>query len=73
MLKTLVWLDGKILITCPLNWKSDDRYGQTIIEAAVNSNFFPLYEVEQGETTITYDPEGEEEKDSANRLVKMDG
>lgn len=48
---------GKILITCPLNWKSEDRYGQTIIEAAVNSNFFPLYEVEQGETTITYDPE----------------
>ncbi|GIN61295.1 hypothetical protein J27TS8_12880 [Robertmurraya siralis] len=48
---------GKILITCPLNWKSEDRYGNTIMEAAVNCNFFPLYEVEQGETTITYNPE----------------
>lgn len=48
---------GKILITCPLNWKSDDRYGEKIIEAAVNTCFFPLYEVEEGVTTITYNPE----------------
>ncbi|KEF37366.1 2-oxoacid:ferredoxin oxidoreductase, alpha subunit [Schinkia azotoformans MEV2011] len=48
---------GKILITCPLNWKSEDRYGGTIMEAAVNCNFFPLYEMERGETTITYNPE----------------
>lgn len=53
---------GKILIACPLNWKSEDRYGSTIVEAAVNSNFFPLYEVEQGETTITYDPEAKKKK-----------
>ncbi|MEQ2525970.1 pyruvate synthase [Robertmurraya yapensis] len=53
---------GKILITCPLNWKSEDRYGNTIMEAAVNSNFFPLYEVEQGQTAITYDPEGKKKK-----------
>lgn len=48
---------GKILIACPLNWKSNDRDGENIVGAAVNSCFFPLYEVEQGETTITYDPE----------------
>jgi pyruvate ferredoxin oxidoreductase alpha subunit len=48
---------GKILITCPLNWKSEDRYGTVIMENAVNSCFFPLYEVEQGVTTITYNPE----------------
>ncbi|CAM3681918.1 thiamine pyrophosphate-dependent enzyme [Mesobacillus zeae] len=48
---------GKILISCPLNWKSEDRFGQKIIEAAVNSNFFPLYEVEEGFTNITYNPE----------------
>lgn len=47
---------GKILITCPLNWKSEDRYGEKIIEAAVNTCFFPLYEVEEGSTTITYNP-----------------
>jgi pyruvate ferredoxin oxidoreductase alpha subunit len=48
---------GKILITCPLNWKSEDRYGTVIMENAVNSCFFPLYEIEQGITTITYNPE----------------
>lgn len=53
---------GKILITCPLNWKSEDRYGQTIMEAAVNSCFFPLYEVEEGVTSITYNPEEKNKK-----------
>jgi pyruvate ferredoxin oxidoreductase alpha subunit len=53
---------GKILITCPLNWKSEERFGQTIMEAAVNSCFFPLYEVEHGETTITYNPEDKKKR-----------
>ncbi len=53
---------GKLLITCPLNWKSEERYGSKILEAAVNSNFFPLYEVEQGKTTITYNPEARKKK-----------
>lgn len=48
---------GKILITCPLNWKSKDELGQEIVGAAVNSCFFPLYEVEHGVTTLTYNPE----------------
>ncbi len=48
---------GKILITCPLNWLSDDKDGTTIIDAAVSSCFFPLYEIENGITTITFDPE----------------
>ncbi|MEH6945302.1 thiamine pyrophosphate-dependent enzyme [Bacillus sp. JJ722] len=53
---------GKILIACPLNWKSEDRYGNTIMEAAVNSCFFPLYEVEKGETTITYNPDARKKR-----------
>ncbi|GAA3401192.1 thiamine pyrophosphate-dependent enzyme [Paenibacillus hodogayensis] len=48
---------GKILITCPLNWLSEDQEGTNIIDAAVSSNFFPLYEVENGITNITYNPE----------------
>ncbi|MEF3305490.1 thiamine pyrophosphate-dependent enzyme [Paenibacillus sp. GYB003] len=48
---------GKILITCPLNWLSDDQEGTNIVDAAVNSCFFPLYEVERGITNITYNPE----------------
>ena len=43
----------KLLITCPLNWKSPDDMGKDIIKAAVDCCFFPLYEVEHGITTIT--------------------
>ena len=43
----------KLLITCPLNWKTPDDMGKDIIKAAVDCCFFPLYEVEQGITTIT--------------------
>jgi pyruvate ferredoxin oxidoreductase alpha subunit len=53
---------GKILIACPLNWKSKDELGGSIVETAVNSCFFPLYEVENGITTITYDPEARGKK-----------
>jgi pyruvate ferredoxin oxidoreductase alpha subunit len=48
---------GKVLISCPLNWRTDDREGVEIVQAAVDSCFFPLYEVERGTTCITYDPE----------------
>ena len=48
---------GKILISCPLNWKTEDRVGVDIVQAAVDSCFFPLYEIERGVTHITYDPE----------------
>lgn len=48
---------GKILSACPLNWKSDDKMGSKIVETAVNCCFFPLYEIENGVTKITYDPE----------------
>jgi pyruvate ferredoxin oxidoreductase alpha subunit len=64
---------GKILITCPLNWKSEDRHGQTIVEAAVNSCFFPLYEVEQGQTTITYDPESKNKRIPLSDWLKQMG
>jgi len=46
---------GKVLIACPLNWRSEDRIGTKILEAAVNCRFFPLYEVEQGITKLTHD------------------
>jgi pyruvate ferredoxin oxidoreductase alpha subunit len=48
---------GKVLITCPLNWKVEDRVGVEISQAAVDSCFFPLYEIERGITRITYDPD----------------
>jgi len=48
---------GKVLIACPLNWRSEERFGTKVLENAVNCHFFPLYEVEKGITKITYDPD----------------
>lgn len=64
---------GKMLITCPLNWKSKEKYGAKIIEAAVNCNFFPLYEIERGITTITYDPEAKGKKVEATEWLQYMG
>jgi len=64
---------GKILITCPLNWLSEDRDGQTIISKAVDCCFFPLYEIEKGITTITYDPEEKGKRIPAIEWLKMMG
>ncbi|WP_442599268.1 thiamine pyrophosphate-dependent enzyme [Neobacillus sp. D3-1R] len=64
---------GKILITCPLNWKSEDRYGEKILEQAVNSCFFPLYEVEQGVTAITYNPEEKNKRVTLSEWLKYMG
>jgi pyruvate ferredoxin oxidoreductase alpha subunit len=47
----------KLLSTCPLSWRSKESLGTQVMRAAVDCNFFPLYEVEQGFTTINYDPE----------------
>ena len=64
---------GKLLITCPLNWKSDDRYGETIVKAAVDSCFFPLYEIERGETKITYNPEDKDKRVPLSEWLKYMG
>lgn len=53
---------GKILIACPLNWISPDDQGTNIVDAAVNSCFFPLYEVEHGQTSLTYNPEDKDKR-----------
>jgi len=48
---------GKVLISCPLNWLTADDAGVDVLRGAVDSCFFPLYEVERHKTAITYDPE----------------
>lgn len=47
----------KALSVCPLNWNHAPDHSRKIVEAAVNSCFFPLYEVEKGRTTINYEPD----------------
>jgi pyruvate ferredoxin oxidoreductase alpha subunit len=48
---------GKILSFCPLNWTTTDDAAESVLQVAIDSCFFPVYEVEQGITNITYDPE----------------
>ncbi|HET9704510.1 MAG TPA: thiamine pyrophosphate-dependent enzyme [Vicinamibacterales bacterium] len=48
---------GKILSFCPLNWRTTDDAAEPVLQSAIDTCFFPLYEVEHGHTTLTYDPE----------------
>jgi pyruvate ferredoxin oxidoreductase alpha subunit len=48
---------GKLLSFCPLNWRTAEDLGTQVVQAAADSCFFPLYEIEKGRTSITYDPE----------------
>jgi pyruvate ferredoxin oxidoreductase alpha subunit len=64
---------GKILTACPLNWKSPENMGTEIVKAAVETCFFPLYEVEHGETTITYNPEAKNNKKPVSEWLKLMG
>ncbi len=47
----------KAISACPLNWNDKPATERRVIEAAVNSCYFPLYEVEKGVTTLSFDPE----------------
>ena len=47
----------KAISACPLNWNDKPAIERKVIEAAVNSCYFPLYEVEGGVTKLSYDPE----------------
>ncbi|MBR4014709.1 MAG: pyruvate synthase [Anaerotignum sp.] len=46
----------KALSACPLNWGDQPNLERKVIGTAVDCCYFPLYEVEQGITTINYDP-----------------
>ena len=52
----------KCLSACPLNWGDRPNTERKVIAAAVDSCFFPLYEVEEGITTLSYDPESRGKK-----------
>jgi pyruvate ferredoxin oxidoreductase alpha subunit len=64
---------GKLLVACPLNWRSEERLGQRIVQAAVDCCFFPLYEIEHGMTNITYDPEARNKRVPVSEWLGMMG
>jgi len=47
----------KAISACPLNWNDKPATERRVIEAAVNCCYFPLYEIEQGITTLSYEPD----------------
>ena len=46
----------KAISACPLNWNDKPATERKVIEAAVDCCYFPLYEIEQGITKLSYDP-----------------
>ncbi|MGN0154050.1 MAG: thiamine pyrophosphate-dependent enzyme, partial [Lachnospiraceae bacterium] len=47
----------KALSACPLNWNDKPNTERSVIAAAVDSCYFPLFEMENGITTLSYNPE----------------
>jgi pyruvate ferredoxin oxidoreductase beta subunit len=46
-----------VLTDCPLGWGHEPRTGRHVLDMAVETNFWPLYEVVDGEFRLTYRPE----------------
>ena len=63
----------KCLSACPLNWGDKPNKERRVIEAAVNSCYFPLYEIEKGITSLSYDPEQQNKKIPAAAWLSMMG
>lgn len=47
----------KALSACPLNWNDKPNTERKVIAAAVDSCYFPLFEIENGITSLNYNPE----------------
>ncbi|MBQ4119707.1 MAG: pyruvate synthase [Clostridia bacterium] len=63
----------KCLSACPLNWGDKPNTERKVISAAVNSCYFPLYEVEQGHTSLSFNPEAKGTKIPVEDWLKMMG
>jgi pyruvate ferredoxin oxidoreductase beta subunit len=46
-----------VLTDCPVGWGHEPRISLELLQAAVDSHFWPLYEVVRGEYRLTYEPE----------------
>ncbi|MEO8653098.1 MAG: thiamine pyrophosphate-dependent enzyme, partial [Ramlibacter sp.] len=64
---------GKILSFCPLNWRTADDAAEPVLQAAIDSCFFPLYEVEHGHTRLTYNPEASGRRKPVADWLKLMG
>ena len=46
-----------VLTDCPLGWGHEPRLSQQVLRTAVDTNFWPLYEVADGSYRLSYTPE----------------
>ncbi|MCM1399383.1 MAG: thiamine pyrophosphate-dependent enzyme [Clostridium sp.] len=63
----------KAISACPLNWNDAPDKERKVIEAAVDCCYFPLYEVERGITTLSYNPQKNGKKISVLDWLAMMG
>ena len=63
----------KCMSACPLNWSDKPNTERKVISAAVNSCYFPLYEIEKGITSLSFDPETKNKKIPVSDWLKMMG
>ncbi len=63
----------KCLSACPLNWNDEPRYEKDVIAKAVDCCYHPLYEIENGITTINYNPEKKNNKVGVLEWLSMMG
>jgi len=45
-----------VLTDCPVGWGHEPRFATEILDAAVDTHFWPLYEVVDGEYRLTHEP-----------------
>ena len=64
---------GKVFSVCPLNWGADESQGNEIVDRAVKSCLFPLYEIENGITRLNYDPEKSGRKVGVEKAFEIMG
>jgi pyruvate ferredoxin oxidoreductase beta subunit len=46
-----------VLTDCPVGWGHEPKHGNHILDTAVETRFWPLYEVVEGTYRLTYEPE----------------
>ncbi|MDO4275287.1 MAG: thiamine pyrophosphate-dependent enzyme [Eubacteriales bacterium] len=63
----------KAISACPLNWNDKPNLERKVIGASVDCCYFPLFEIENGITYLSYDPEKSHKKISVSEWFSMMG
>ncbi len=63
----------RALSACPLNWGDHPETERKVIGKAVDCCYFPLYEIENGHTKLSYNPEARNKKIPVSSWLKCMG